>query len=213
LLLYYITDRAQFPGNESSRRELLLSRIAATAGAGVHYIQLREKDLPARELEQLASKARSAVQGSGSKLLISGRPDIAIACGLDGIHLTSNEQELSPSEARAIFAKAGIPNPVIARSCHSQAEVAAAYSHGADFVVFGPVFEKAGRTADIGSERLRSACAAFPGMNILALGGVNVHNAQRCLQAGAAGIAGIRLFQSASDLESLVTQLRALKIQ
>jgi thiamine-phosphate pyrophosphorylase len=213
LLLYYITDRTQFAGDESSRRQQLLRTIAATAEAGVDYIQLREKDLPVRELEQLANKARAAVQGSRSKLLINSRMDVAVACGSDGVHLTSDEQELSPSEARAIFANAGIPDPVIARSCHSHAEVASAYSHGADFVVFGPVFEKSGGHTDSGLEKLRPVCAAFPKMDTLALGGVDILNARQCVEAGAAGIAGIRLFQSANDMRGFVAQLRSLKFR
>jgi len=56
-LLYYITDRTQFPGNESSRRRRLLEKIGEAARAGVDYIQLREKDLSTRDLELLAKEA------------------------------------------------------------------------------------------------------------------------------------------------------------
>ena len=102
LLLYSITDRKAQGGAEP-----LLARIAAAARAGVDLIQLREKDLATRELEQVAQQARVAVAGTRAKLLINSRVDVAIACGLDGVHLTSGPDELPASEARVMFAKGG----------------------------------------------------------------------------------------------------------
>jgi thiamine-phosphate pyrophosphorylase len=98
--------------------------------------------------------------------------------------------------------------PVIGVSAHSFQEVLTAEAYGADFVVFGPVFEKEGHANPAGFDQLREACshAAIP---VLALGGVTPESAPSCLQAGAAGIAGIRLFQ-AVEAGALVRQL-ALK--
>lgn len=204
MLLYYITDRTQFSGGEAARRAQLLDRIGAAARTGVDYIQLREKDLPARELEALARGAVERVRAAGQKtrLLVNARADVAIAAGADGVHLPADE--ISPAEARRIFAAAGIDAAIIGISCHSVEEVRRAFAEGADLAVFGPVFEKDGASG-VGLKRLGEACAASPGLPVLpvlALGGVTMENARECLRAGSAGVAGIRLFQT-GDLERL----------
>lgn len=204
MLLYYITDRKQFPGPEPRRRELLLAKISEAACAGVDYVQLREKDLPARELESLAREAVRLVCETRNvkhetRLLINSRSDIALAAGADGVHLPSND--ITASEARAIWSsvlarnvKRVTRNVIIAVSCHSTEEVRLAETEGADFAVFGPVFEKVGTPFHVGLDALRAACQVGS-IPVLALGGVTIHNARSCLEAGAAGIAAIRLFQ------------------
>lgn len=212
LQLYYITDRRQFPGDGQEQERRLLAKIAECAAAGVEYIQLREKDLETRALEQLALKAMATLSGLRTQLLINGRTDVALACGAHGVHLPAND--LSASEVRAIFARAGKSNPVIGVSTHSAAEVASAEAHGASFAVFGPVFEKSGSSKPEGLEQLRRIChrteAAQPPMPVWALGGITLENAQQCASAGAAGIAAIRLFQQ-NDAHAIVKQLRALR--
>jgi thiamine-phosphate pyrophosphorylase len=199
LLLYYITDRRQFPGDAAAQRRALLDKIAEASDAGVDFVQLREKDLSARELEALAREVVSLAKGS--RLLINSRSDIAIAVGARGVHLTSTDT--SAGDARALW-KCGVP--VIGVSCHTAAEVRMADAQGADFAVLAPIFEK-GLQPGIGLEALREACgrgvspahtesapdpSSFP---VLALGGVTVENAAECIAGGAAGIAGIRIFQ------------------
>ena len=111
LQLYYITDRRQFAGDAREQEQRLLAKIAECAAAGVEYIQLREKDLEARELEDLAHKAMAAIGASRTQLLINGRTDVALACGAHGVHLPAND--LSASEVRSIFARAGRSEPVL----------------------------------------------------------------------------------------------------
>lgn len=208
--LYYITDRRQFPGDAQEQERRLLEKIAECAAAGVDLVQLREKDLSAGALEELALKATAAVAGSRTRLLINSRTDVALACGAHGVHLPAND--LSASDARAIFARAGASEPVIGVSAHSAAEVASAEAHGADFAVFGPVFEKSGSANREGLEQLGQIChraeAAQPPMPVLALGGITFDNAQHCVAAGAAGIAAIRLFQQ-NDVLAIVKRLRS----
>ena len=215
MLLYYITDRRGFAGTDAEQRTALLRRIAQAAGAGVDYIQLREKDLSSRDLERLAREAIGAVRdnSSNTKLLINGRADVALACGTDGVHLPSGE--LPASEIRALWMKCCHLEPVIGVSAHSLADVRGAATQGANFAVLAPIFEKVQTDVKgIGLEVLREA-AGKPGdatearLAVLALGGVNLTNARACLEAGAAGLAGIRLFQS-GDLLETVRQLRAL---
>jgi thiamine-phosphate pyrophosphorylase len=214
--LYYITDRSQFPGDGREQERRLMEKIAECAAAGVDMIQLREKDLSTHALEILALQAMAMLGGSSTKLLVNSRTDVALACGAHGVHLPGSD--LPASEVRAMFARAGVHQPMIGVSAHSAAEVASAEAHGADFAVFAPVFEKLkrgekGGTANRdGLEQLRRIChradAAQPPMPVLALGGVTFENARDCLQAGAAGIAAIRLFQQ-NDVHAVVKQLRA----
>ena len=207
LLLYYITDRHLFPGNAPEQERQLLAKIAECASAGVDLVQLREKDLSTRRLEELAHKALAALGGSRTRLLINSRTDIALACGAHGVHLPAND--IPASEVRALITSIGVP--VIGVSAHSVADVASAEAHGADFAVFAPVFEKSGTANRAGLELLRQAChrteTAQPPMPVLALGGVTLQNARQCLEAGAAGIAGIRLFQQ-NDVHAIVKKLR-----
>jgi thiamine-phosphate pyrophosphorylase len=193
VLLYYITDRLQFPGSPEDQRERLLAKIAECAAAGVDYIQLREKDLTAHELHRLAEEAMSRIPASSRTcLLINSRVDVALASGAHGVHLPANG--LSPADARSIFKKAGKRDAIVAASTHSLQEVSEAREQGADFVVFGPVFEKNAQVTTDGLQRLQEACRVS--IPVFALGGVTQENARQCLEAGATGIAGIRLFQS-----------------
>jgi thiamine-phosphate pyrophosphorylase len=217
--LYYITDRTQFPGDRAEQERRLLEKVAECAAAGIEMVQLREKDLEARALEELAFKAMAGLGASRTRLLINSRTDVALACGAHGVHLPAHD--LTASEVRAVFSQvtaivrmsAGVPSggPVIGVSAHSVAEVASAEAHGADFAVFGPVFEKEGSTNREGLEQLRLIChraeMAQPPMPVLALGGITLENAQSCLEAGAAGIAAIRLFQQ-NDVQAVAQKLR-----
>jgi thiamine-phosphate pyrophosphorylase len=208
LLLYYITDRTQFPGKEPDRRRRLLSKIAEAVACGVDYIQLREKDLSGRELESLAREAERIVHAEASaktRLLINSRSDVALAVCADGVHLRSDD--ISIPDARAIAERAGKRNWLIAISCHSDDDVKLAASQAASFAVFAPVFGKrdSPATAPVGIDELRRACQHK--VPVLALGGVTLQNAASCIEAGAAGVAGIRLFQD-HDIAEVVSVLR-----
>lgn len=218
-VFYYITDRGAFAGDEAARRKRLLHKIGEAARAGIDYVQLREKDLPSRDLERLASEAvgllnayRAETRELRTKLLINSRTDVALASGADGVHLRSHD--ISPHEVRNIWKKAEcragaharekqVQAPLIGVSCHDAAETRKAASERAHFAVFAPVFEKAGATP-AGLNLLREACRAK--IPVLALGGVTVENARSCLEAGAAGIAGIRLFQE-NDIANVVRKV------
>jgi thiamine-phosphate pyrophosphorylase len=194
-LIYYVTDRHRFPGDEEEKRRRLLKKIAECAAAQVDYIQLREKDMSVRDLENLARNAMELLPKEGrTKLLINSRTDVALACGAHGVHLPA--YELPAAEVRAIFGRLGNIHPVIAVSAHSVEELAYAEAQGADFAVFGPVFEKNGDAVGGGLEKLQEACLRPDrAMPVLAIGGVTLQNTPRCLSAGADGIAAIRMFQ------------------
>jgi thiamine-phosphate pyrophosphorylase len=194
-LLCYITGRRLFSGNEEEQKRRVLAKIAECAAAQVDYIQLREKDLSVRALEELARSAVALLpNGSRTKLLINSRTDVALASGAHGVHLPAND--LPASEVRAIFGRIGNIHPVIGVSTHSVDEIPYAEAHGADFALFGPVFEKDGNAVSDGLEKLKQVCnRSDRAMPILAVGGVTPESARRCLAAGADGIAAIRMFQ------------------
>jgi thiamine-phosphate pyrophosphorylase len=230
LLLYYITDRLSLGADEAQCSRRLLQKISEAARHGVDFIQLREKDLPARELEALAYEVAAAVKNSprnasapaGTRLLINSRVDIALASSADGVHLRSHDT--SPRNVREIYLAAAQPRPapIISVSCHAQAEVACAAREGADFALFAPVFgkqnlgkqnlerqnsSKHSAHAPAGLKALEEACRE--NVPVIALGGITLQNARDCTRAGAAGIAAIRLFQE-NDVEEIVRKLRDL---
>ncbi len=213
-LLYYITDRSQFPGDERARRRALLEKIVGAALTGIDYIQLREKDLSARELEILAREVVAAVRENSplTRVLVNHRTEVALAVGADGVHLRADD--VAPPEVRQML-KLSNHRPLatdhflVAASCHTAADVFRADSGKADFAVFAPVFGKSNApgTQPTGLAAVREACRAK--IPVLALGGVTIENAASCLNAGAAGVAGIRLFQE-NQIEDVVRALRAL---
>jgi thiamine-phosphate pyrophosphorylase len=175
---YYITDRKSAGGFRP-----LLEIIRDQMRLMVDYIQIREKDISARELFEftlavIEVREREFRNRVPTKILLNSRADVAAATRADGVHLPSS----APAET--------LPGLFVARSCHTVQEVLMAQ---ADLVTFSPVFHSPGKGAPLGLEALRSACRT--GKPIFALGGVNWENAAACIEAGAQGVAGIRLFQ------------------
>ncbi|MGB6933970.1 MAG: thiamine phosphate synthase [Acidobacteriaceae bacterium] len=213
-MLYAITDRQSYAESEADALARLLELAAIWAANGISYIQVREKDLSARDQVELVRAVIRAVRAVGGnsntpKVLVNSRADVALATGAHGVHLPSGPDALTPEEVRSIFALAGETGlPAISVSCHTIEEVTSARKHSPDCILFAPVFEKQlARPGAIESEKsaavlpgtglklLEQACREAAPVPVFALGGVTAENAADCIRAGAAGVAAIRLLQ------------------
>jgi thiamine-phosphate pyrophosphorylase len=166
--------------------------VEGWSNGGVHFIQLREKDLDAPALRSLAQEVSTKIDRCRSRLLLNvPAPEwaaLARTAGADGVHLAG-----PPRPGAAATVRQSFPEAVISFPCHSLDDVAIAVAQRVDLILFSPVFEKLSHPTQ-GLGGLRQACTAAQGLPVFALGGVTAANAAECVDAGAAGIAAIRLF-------------------
>jgi thiamine-phosphate pyrophosphorylase len=204
-ILCYVTDRKLLPVAGADPVTLRES-MANAAHAGVDWIQLREKDLGGRALFDLAADgmASCAAACSGTReptrIVINDRLDVAWAAQTAGVHL--GETSIPVAETAHWRTQLGRKDFLVGVSCHSLEAAAQAAAAGADYIFFGPVFatpSKQSFGAPQGAHNLEQVCRAVA-LPVLAIGGITAENAGVCLQAGAAGIAAIRLFQQPSEL-------------
>lgn len=183
----------------------MLALVRAGCRAGIPLIQLREKNLNARTLYELTARAVDVTRGTRTRLLVNDRADIARAARADGCHLTTRSIEAS------IIRRTFGPDFLIGVSTHSLAEAQAARDGGADFAVFGPVFNTPSKQVygePIRLETLREAAHELSPFPLLALGGVALDNVPEISRTGASGIAAIRLFSESTDLDATVRAIR-----
>lgn len=186
---------------ESEEFRRLLAHVRAAVEARVTLVQLREKGLKARALFELAAAAAHVARGSETRVLVNDRADIARAAGCDGVHLTTRSLEA------AVVRRAFGEEFLIGVSAHTLGEARAAREGGADFAVFGPVFDTPSKRAygpPVGLEALAKAALELSPFPLVALGGVGEDKIEDVLHAGAAGVAGIRLFADGQSLARLV---------
>ncbi|MDP3911289.1 MAG: thiamine phosphate synthase [Gemmatimonadales bacterium] len=178
--LYLVTDRWVV-------RRPLVDSVEECLGAGLRAVQLREKDLPVRDLLGLASPLREATRRHGARLLVNDRADVAFAVEADGVQRTHDS--LPVAALRAVAP----PGFLIGASVHSLDEAREAAGQGADFLVFGPVFETPSKRAygpPQGIESLRRV-AAQVAAPVIAIGGITPGRTREVLKAGATGVAVI----------------------
>jgi len=207
-ITYLITSGETTAGTTPSTEDFsrILQLVEAAVAAGITLIQLREKNLNARVLFELALQSAQITRGSATRLLINDRADVARGAGADGVHLTT--RSLEPRTVRRTFGEEFL----IGASTHSLAEARAAREGGADFVVFGPVFETVSKRMygePVGLESFLETARELGPFPVIALGGVTLENALDCLRAGARGVAAIRLFNDPARLSQIVETLNS----
>ena len=206
-ILYLITRGTtdETTTTESAEFHQLLGQFSAAVSAGIQLIQIREKRLTARVLFELTSRAVSITQGTGTRVLVNDRADIAAGAGADGVHLTT--QSLEAAVVRQAFGE----RLLIGSSTHSVEEALRARDAGVDFIVFGPVFESPAKKKygpPVGLQALSGVARELGPFTVIALGGISIKNAAECLCAGASGIAGISLFSEPEGLANVASVLR-----
>jgi len=213
-IVCYVTDRKLL--GTAAPVPSVLEKIQMAAQAGVDWIQIREKDLPARELLTLTREAVSMADSSGRKtqVIVNDRLDIALAAAAAGVHLGS---ESVPARDVSRWCRAGnAPSGFrIGVSCHTMEDASEAESAGADYVFFGPIFDTPSKRsfgAPQGISRLKDVCSAVR-IPVIAIGGMNRENAAESIRAGAAGIAAIRMFQEAKSPQALAEAVARLRAQ
>jgi thiamine-phosphate pyrophosphorylase len=215
--LCYVTDRrALWPDDSSDTRASLSRKIETLVAAGIDCVQIREKDLFAREIGGLAREALRSSRAAAERgrlaprIVINDRLDVAIAMGAGGVHL--GENGLPARAARSLLEKSGcVADFLVGVSCHSRESVNKAEEDGADYVFFGPVFATPSKVAfgsPQGIAQLTQACRSVS-IPVIAIGGITLENVGACFAAGASGVAAIRLFQEAADPAALIRALKA----
>jgi thiamine-phosphate diphosphorylase len=199
-----ITDRRRL-GRQAEAA--LIRRVAAAARAGVHLIQIRERDLADGALLPLVVQAVEAVRGTRTRILVNDRIDVAIAAGAHGVHLRSD----SPSATRVrVVAPAAF---VVGRSVHNSDEAARVCQEGGlDYLLFGTVFETASKPglAATGIPTLAEAVTAAGRLPVLAVGGVTLETIGQLPAAGCSGFAAIGQFADCQE-EELVATVAAVR--
>ena len=197
-----ITDRRRYG---SDWEDALVDRIAAAARAGVHLVQIRERDLDGGPLTRLVLRCVDAVHGTRTRLLVNDRADVALAGRAHGVHLPGNA--VPASRVRAIVP----PGFLVGRSVHEVQEVQGVQEvqDDLDYLIFGTVFETASKPgAPAAGVQMLARAAAATTRPVLAVGGVTLDRLAEVGRAGAAGFAAIGLFAACSseDLQVLVGQ-------
>jgi thiamine-phosphate pyrophosphorylase len=197
--LLLVTDRYRTAGRP------LLDVVEAALRGGVDAVQLREKDLPAAALFEFARRLRDLTGRYGARLLINDRIDVALAVGADGVHLPVDS--FSPADARQLVGARAL----IGASTHSIEQARAAMTGGADFIVFGPIFDTPSKRAfgaPVGLDALAQVTQAVT-LPVLAIGGVTAERVASVRQRGAHGVAVIAAILAADDPRAAATALRA----
>ncbi|MGA7621975.1 MAG: thiamine phosphate synthase [Candidatus Acidiferrales bacterium] len=219
-IVCYVTDRRSLGAGRAVAG--VRGSIEAAIEAGVDWLQIREKDLPARELLALVQGTlqaaanltqveenrggEGAIAGSTTQVIVNDRLDVALAAGAAGAHL--GRESLRVQEVADWCGRGNAPpDLLIGVSCHTLEEAREAEVSGASYIFFGPIFDTPSKRSfgtPQGIERLAEVSASLR-IPVIAIGGVDEDNARRCLSAGAAGIAAIRMFQKALNPQTLKT--------
>ena len=215
ILLYLITNRLAFLRSAEIHYDdlprLQLEVIDKAVRAGCQLIQIREKDMSAKELAAFTRATIECARPHGARVLVNDRLDVAMAAGADGVHLRASS--IPAREVRAVAAKTGLDDFLIGVSTHSVAEAKSAEEGGADFIVCGPVYDTPSKRVfgpPLGLDAFAEVCGAVK-IPVLAVGGINLSNYREPLRRGAAGVAAIDLFTDVENLEQTIRSISACR--
>ena len=215
-IICYVTDRKALAGNKSL--PALLDVIRAAVAAGVDWVQIREKDLSARELLALVREAVSlssvrtgSTRPRSIKLIVNDRLDVALAAGAAGVHLGHASP---PAREVVLWCRTGNAPAdfIVGVSCHNLQGAQEAEDAGASYTYFGPIYETPSKIPfgkPHGVEELAQVVKTVR-IPVIAIGGINESNAAECIRAGAAGVAAIRMIQDASKAAALKKAIEAI---
>lgn len=206
-IIYLITNGTTTTSTSPNSPEFsdIIRLVEAAVSSEIPLVQLREKNLSVRVLQELACQAVALTRKTKTQLLVNDRFDVALAAGADGVHLTSQ------SIPTAIVRKACVEEFLIGVSTHAVGEARLAHQHGADFVLFGPVFDTESKRAfgqPQGTDKLREVANALKPFPVIAIGGISLDNVKDCFAAGASGVAAIRLLADEKRLSQTVEGIR-----
>ena len=201
-LIYLITDGLLTDQNFHEESGRTINTIQLAIAARISLVQIREKRLSGKNVFNLTHQVVGLARGSRTEVFVNDRADIAAAAGADGVQLT--EDSLPVPVIRKVF-----PDLLVGASTHSSGAVTAAAAAGADFAVFGPVFETHGKEGFQGLEKLRTACRAAGKMPLVAIGGIDATNYLEVLATGARGFAAIRFLNNAQNLSKIKEMLES----
>ena len=196
--LYLVTDRHRTGGRP------LLDVVEAALRGGVDAVQLREKDLTGGALFELAGQLRELTHRHGARLLINDRVDIALGVGADGVHLPVDS--FTPTDARRLLPKGAL----IGASTHCLEQARVAAGGGADFIVFGPIFDTPSKRtfgAPVGLDALTQVTRTVI-LPTLAIGGLTVDRVPTVRACGVSGIAVVAAILEADDPRAAAAALR-----
>jgi thiamine-phosphate pyrophosphorylase len=172
----------------------------------IAMLQLREKHLTDKEIIKIARELKSIVKGSVTNLIINDRPDIALLCEADGLHL--GQDDISCEDAKKIVGD----SIKIGLSTHSLEQAKEALKKKPDYIGFGPVYEttaKAKPDKVVGTNQLKEVLS-FATVQVVAIGGIFPENIEAVLKAGAKNIAMVRYFMQAEDLDNKIKEIKSL---
>ena len=194
-IICLITKGNAIPATFQQQKDEIIETVRKAVRSAISIVQIREKYLTAKQLFEVSAEAVRASAGSVTSILVNDRADVALAAGADGVQLRSD------SVRAAVIRRFFPPSFIIGVSAHTESDVIAARDAGANFAVFGPVFETPGKPFTVGPDELRRVCKAAGSFPVLALGGIDDSNAEAALQSGAAGFAAIRFLNTDEGLE------------
>jgi len=176
---FAITDRKKFKYDFETQIKRMLDN-------GIRLFQLREKDLNSEDLYNLAIKLRKILDEYNAHFVVNDRLDIALLSGADGVHLPEKSIPIK-------VIKEKYPNLLVGKSCHTIEQAIQSEKEGADYIYFSPIFAVPNKAKPVGLEKLKEVCQRVK-IPVYALGGITEDKIDSVLEAGAYGIAGIRLF-------------------